>query len=64
MLDKLHRVSFEKSRGLDKKYPAGERMWRIEADGGSKWRNGGCGRYGQMANGGCGRLWWREQLVL
>ena len=34
VLDKLHKVSFEKSRGSDKKYFVEERMWPILADGG------------------------------
>ena len=60
MLDKLHRVSFEKSRGPDKKYLAEERKWWIEADGSSRWRNGGCGRcggYRQMAE------WWNGRMA-
>ena len=57
--DKLHRMSFEKSRGSDKKYlgkmvVADGRMADVVDIG--RWRNSGCG--------GCGRLWWRKQLAL
>ena len=59
VLDKLHRISFEKSRGSDKKYlgkmvVADGRMADVVDIG--RWRNSGCG--------GCGRLWWRKQLAL
>ena len=36
LLEMLHRVSFEKSRGPDKKYLAEKMIWWIEVDGGSR----------------------------